>query len=127
MFELLDLERGARLYAAVMTLSMLYREKLGLAWHTLRYETLVDDFEGEMRRVCEFIGLEWDARMQDFGALSRDRTIKTPSSTQVVRGLYREGAGQWQAYASQLAPAIAILEPWVRRFGYETGLAPSLP
>jgi tetratricopeptide (TPR) repeat protein len=127
MFELLDLERGARLYSAVMTLSMLYREKLGLPWHTLRYETLVRDFEGEMRRVCDFIGLEWDARMRDFAALSRDRTIKTPSSTQVVRGLYREGAGQWQAYASQLAPAIAILEPWVRRFGYETDPTSSLP
>jgi tetratricopeptide (TPR) repeat protein len=127
MFELLDLERGARLYSAVMTLSMLYREKLGLAWHTMRYETLIDDFEGETRRVCDFIGLEWDARMQDFAALSRDRTIKTPSSTQVVRGLYREGAGQWQAYAPQLAPAIAILEPWVRCFGYEADPAPSLP
>jgi tetratricopeptide (TPR) repeat protein len=119
MFELLDLERGARLYAAVMTLSMLYREKLGLAWHTLRYESLVGDFEGEVRQVCNFIGLEWDERMQDFAALSRARTIKTPSSIQVVRGLYQEGAGQWQAYASQLAPAIAIVEPWIRRFGYE--------
>ena len=127
MFELLDLERGARLYAAVMTLSMLYREKLGLAWHTLRYESLVEDFEGEIRRVCDFIELEWDARMQDFAALSRDRAIKTPSSTQVVRGLYREGAGQWQTYAAQLAPAIAILEPWIRRFGYETETAPSRP
>jgi len=127
MFELLDLERGARLYAAVMTLSMLYREKLGLAWHTLRYESLVDDFEGEMRRICDFIGLEWDARMQDFAALSRDRAIKTPSSTQVVRGLYREGAGQWQAYASQLAPAIAILEPWICHFGYKAEAAPSRP
>ena len=127
MFELLDLERGARLYAAVMTLSMLYREKLGLAWHTLRYESLVEDFEGEMRRVCDFIGLEWDARMQDFAALSRDRAIKTPSSTQVVRGLYREGAGQWRPYASQLAPAIAILEPWVHRFGYSTEPESSRP
>jgi len=119
MFELLDLERGARLYAAVMTLSMLYRQKLGLGWHMLRYESLVGDFEGEVRRACDFIGLEWDERMQDFAALSRTRTIKTPSSIQVVRGLYREGAGQWRAYASQLAPAIAILEPWIRRFGYE--------
>ena len=44
MFELLDLERGARLYAGVMELSALYRAKLGLAWHTLHYKSLVADF-----------------------------------------------------------------------------------
>lgn len=119
MFELLDLERGARFYDAVMTLAAIYREKLGLPWHVLRYEVLVADFEGEMRAVCDFIGLSWDAQMRDFAEHAKARTIKTPSSTQVVRGLYREGAGQWRPYAQQLAPAIAILDPWIKHYGYE--------
>ena len=117
MFELLDLERGARFYDAVMRLSQIYRQRLGLAWYDVRYESLVADFDTEMRAISEFIGLEFDERMRDFAELSKARTIKTPSSTQVVRGLYK-GSGQWEPYAQQLAPAIAILEPWVEKFGY---------
>lgn len=118
MFELLDLERGARLYAEVMELSAIYRRTLGLAWHQLRYESLVNDFDGEMRQVCDFLGVAWDDQMRNFAELSRARTIKTPSSVQVLRGLYREGAGQWRRYETQLAPALPILQPWIERYGY---------
>lgn len=118
MFELLDLERGARLYSEVMDLSAIYRRTLGLNWHQLRYESLVEDFEGEMRKICDFLGVEWDEQMRNFAELSRARTIKTPSSVQVLRGLYREGAGQWQRYEAQLAPALPILQPWIERYGY---------
>src|SRR5882757_1745091 len=118
MFELLSLERGARLYSEVMDLSAIYRRTLGLAWHQLRYESLVDDFEGRMREVCGFLGVEWDEQMRNFAELSRARTIKTPSSVQVLRGLYREGAGQWRRYEAQLAPALPILQPWIERYGY---------
>jgi tetratricopeptide (TPR) repeat protein len=120
MFALLKLEGAARFYGGVMGLSALYRGKLGLAWRDLRYETLVEQFEEETRSVCDFIGVTWNAQMIDFAELARKRTIKTPSSTQVVRGLYREGAGQWRNYATQLAPAIAILQPWIEKYGYET-------
>jgi hypothetical protein len=118
MFELLDLERGARLYDGVMGLRALYRQKLGLAWRDQKYETLIADFEGEMRDTCDFIGVAWDAQMADFAELAKARLIKTPSSIQVTRGLYREGAGQWRAYAQYLAPAMAILKPWIAQFGY---------
>jgi tetratricopeptide (TPR) repeat protein len=118
MFELLDLGRGAKFYATVMELAAQYRRVLGLDWREVRYESLVSDFEGEMKQVCEFLGVPWDAQMHDFAQLSRQRTIKTPSSTQVVRGLYREGRGQWENYAAQLAPALPILAPWIDRYGY---------
>lgn len=119
MFELLDLERGARLYTAVMDLSAQYRRTLGLAWHPLRYESLVADFDGEVRKACDFIGVPWDAQMANFAELARARTIKTPSSTQVIRGIYKEGAGQWRKYEKSLAPALPILAPWVAAYGYE--------
>ena len=118
MFELLDLERSARLYSEVMDLSAIYRRTLGLNWHRLRYESLVEDFEGEMRKICDFLGVEWDEQIRNFAELSRARTIKTPSSVQVLRGLYQEGAGQWRRYEAQLAPALPILQPWIERYGY---------
>jgi hypothetical protein len=36
-----------------------------------------------------------------------------------VRGLNREGAGQWRRFQVQLAPILPILAPWVERFGYK--------
>jgi len=56
--------------------------------------------------------------MKNFAELSKARTIKTPSSVQVLKGLYREGAGQWRKYEVSLAPAMPILKPWIEAYGY---------
>jgi hypothetical protein len=80
---------------------------------------MLADFEGEMRKVCEFLGVAFDETMRDFAARARTRDIKTPSSLQVVRGLTREGAGQWRRFSAQLEPVLPILAPWVQRFGYK--------
>jgi hypothetical protein len=37
----------------------------------------------------------------------------------VVQGLNASGVGYWRNYERHLAPATAILQPWIRQFGYE--------
>jgi tetratricopeptide (TPR) repeat protein len=118
MYEFLDLERTARYYYAVMRLSAIYRARLNLDWHELRNEKLVEDFEGEARKVCEFIGVEWNDKMHDFAQHATIRPIATPSALQVMKGLNRDGIGQWRNYREQLAPVLPILQPWVEKFGY---------
>jgi hypothetical protein len=118
-FELLTLEDCARFYAAVMNLGELCRAKLPLTLHEHRYEDMVEDFEGRVRAVCEFLGIEWTETMLSFSERAREQTIRsTLSATQVRRPLYREGVGQWRRYAQQLAPMLPTLTPWVRKFGY---------
>jgi hypothetical protein len=56
--------------------------------------------------------------MRDFASGARKRGIDTPSAAQVSRGLYTQGAGQWQRYAAQLAPVMPLLDPWLTRYGY---------
>jgi hypothetical protein len=119
MYHLLTLEGAASYYDTVMTLSELYREILPLPQHLVRYESLVEDFEGTARAACDFLGLAWDRRLFDFAAKARSRGIATPSAAQVARGLNREGEGVWRRYREQMAPVLPVLEPWVRRFGYE--------
>jgi hypothetical protein len=119
MYHLLTLEGAASYYDTVMTLSELYREILPLPQHLVRYESLVEDFEGTARAACDFLGLAWDRRLFYFAAKARSRGIATPSAAQVARGLNREGEGVWRRYREQMAPVLPILEPWVRRFGYE--------
>jgi tetratricopeptide (TPR) repeat protein len=119
MYELLTLEGAAAYYDAVMRLAETYRNVFSLPQHIVRYECMVDDFEGTARAACNFVGLEWDQAMTDFAAKARSRGISTPSAAQIVRGLNREGQGAWRRYRDQIAPVLPLLEPWVRRFGYE--------
>lgn len=119
MYELLTLEGAAVYYDTVMRLSELYRDLLPLPQHEVRYESLVDDFEGTARAACDFLGLEWRDDLSDFAAMARSRGISTPSAAQVARGLNREGQGTWRRYREQMAPVLPMLEPWVERFGYE--------
>lgn len=119
MYQLLTLEGAARYYDAVMRLSEHSRALLPLQIHTLRYEDLVENFEGTAGAALAFLGLEWDEGLKDFAAKARTRGINTPSAAQVVRGLNREGRGAWRRYRDQLKPVLPILEPWVEKFGYE--------
>jgi tetratricopeptide (TPR) repeat protein len=116
--ELSTTAGAAGFYDAVMTLAMLYRDKLPLATLEVKHEDVVADFDGQMRKVCEFLGIAFDPATRDFAAHARDRDIKTPSAGQILRGLNKDGAGQWRRYAAELAPVLPVLAPWVARFGY---------
>jgi tetratricopeptide (TPR) repeat protein len=116
--EFLTLESTARFYDAVMRLAELYRTKLSPKLYQLRLEDLVDDFDGQARPLCDFIGLPWTETMREFAERSKARAIPTPSAIQVIRGLNRQGVGQWKRYRDQMAPVLPILRPWVERYGY---------
>ena len=119
MYQLLTLEGAAGYYDAIMTLSEIYAGLLALPRQEVRYESMISDFEGTVGSVCDFLGLEWDRSMLEFAAKARSRAISTPSAAQVARGLNREGQGVWRRYKGQMGPVLPVLEPWVRRFGYD--------
>lgn len=76
--------------------------------HTVPYEALVADPEGEGRRLTEHCGLSWSADQLDFSGSGRG--VRTASTTQVREGLNARGIGRWRPYASRLAPMFAALE-----------------
>jgi tetratricopeptide (TPR) repeat protein len=119
MYEFVSLQSTARLYAESMRLAEIFRQRLGLDWVEVRHEALVADFEGEVSRICDFLGLSYVDRMRDFAAHARDRIVTTASASQIVRGLNSDGVGQWRNYAEQLAPVMSVLAPWVEKFGYQ--------
>lgn len=119
MANFLDLGDTAALYAKVMTLWRRYVSLLGLRVHTVRYEDLVGDVEGEARAVVEFLGLDWDPGVLDFAARARaGARIKTPSYHQVVEPVYRRARYRWRRYESHLEPIRDLLEPFMEAFGY---------
>ena len=117
-YELLEQDSAARFYAAYMTLAERLMQVLPLAFHCIRHEDLVDDFEGEVGKVCDFLGIAWTDAMRDFAERRKVRAISSPSAAQIAKGLNREGIGQWRKYREQMAPILPVLQPWVDRFGY---------
>jgi len=117
-YEFLTLEGTARFYDSVMSLAEIYRDKLPLDIYEVRHESLVEDFDGQTRALCKFMGLPWNDAMRKFSDRSKLGAIATASSAQIARGLNREGIGQWRRYAGELAPVLPILQPWVEKFCY---------
>jgi len=114
--QLLRVEDAGRYYASYMRAAEQIRRVVPMNCLQLRHEDLLDDFEGEIRRVCEFIGIDLQPGMLSFE--SAERKVATPSAHQLREGLTRARSGQWTHYAEQLAPAIRHLQPWIERFGY---------
>jgi tetratricopeptide (TPR) repeat protein len=119
MYELLTLAGAAALYDAVMSFASAAEPAFGPAWRVVEYERLVGDFAAETRAICEFLGLEWIAGLEDFGQRAQAREHATPSTAQLARGLDRGSIGHWHRYAGALAPVLPVLSPWAARFGYE--------
>jgi tetratricopeptide (TPR) repeat protein len=118
-FEFLSLERAATFYSRTMRLAETARTRLPLRFHDVRNEDLIGDFDGTVRSLCDALGIAWNSAMAGFAGAARGRAIATPSAAQVAGGLSNEGIGRWRRYEKQLAPVLPVLEPWVKRFGYE--------
>ena len=111
------LEGTARHYDAMMRLIETARERLDLAFHEVRYEALVADFDATTQALCKFAGLDWSSEVRRFDRTATARGVATASAGQVRKGLY-DGSGQWRPFAPWLEPVMPILAPWVERFGY---------
>lgn len=116
----LTLEDTALLYDEMMQIWTRSTELLPLRVYTIRYERLVEDLEGEFRPLADFLGLSWLPEILDHRDTAKKRSfIKTPSYAQVTEPVTKKSVGRWTRYREQLESAIPILEPWVRRLGYE--------
>lgn len=75
--------------------------------HRVVYERLVDDVEGEVRRLLDYLGLPFDEACLNFH--SNERSVRTISATQVRRPINREGIGRWMPYEQWLGPMRSAL------------------
>jgi tetratricopeptide (TPR) repeat protein len=120
MASFLKLETAAELYDLSFSYFERACELLRPSVHTVVYEKLVADRDRELRPLLQFLNLPWDERVLDHQSTARSRGhIKTASYAQVVEPIYKRSSGRWQNYRKHLEPVFPILEPWVRKFGYE--------
>lgn len=68
----------------------------------VQYEDLVQDFEGELRRLLDWCGLPFDERCLSYQ--ERERSVITFSAVQVRKGASKAYAGAAEPYREQLRP-----------------------
>jgi hypothetical protein len=88
--------------------------------HRVLYENMVEDTETEVRRLLQYCGLPFEEGVLRFH--ENQRAVRTASSEQVRRPIFKEGMDQWRHYASWLGPLkkslgdVATLYPAVPKF-----------
>jgi tetratricopeptide (TPR) repeat protein len=74
----------------------------------VRYEDLVEDLEGQARRLVAHCGVEWDERCLAFHETKRP--VHTASLVQVRKSIYASSVGRSRFYGSRLKPLLDALE-----------------
>ena len=91
-------------------------QKMMAHWHKVlpadrlidvEYEAVVDDVDGQARRLIEFLGLPWDDACTRF--YENTRSVRTASVNQVRQPIYKTSSGRWKQYASHLQPLLKAL------------------
>jgi hypothetical protein len=103
-----DLEELGRYYVAYHRLMQHWNAVMPGVMHTVWYEDVVADVEGETRRLLDYCGLPWEDQCLRY--YQNPRSSTTASALQVRQPIYDTSVGRWRAYARQLEPLRLQLE-----------------
>jgi hypothetical protein len=84
-----------------------WRKVLPVPLLEVDYEAMVNDQEGQSRRLIDWLGLDWDERCLTF--YQTERLVRTASVAQVREPIYRRSVARWQRYEEMLAPLLLSL------------------
>jgi tetratricopeptide (TPR) repeat protein len=68
----------------------------------IQHEDVVEDLEGNVRKLLEFCNLDFEPACLEFW--KNERSVRTASSEQVRRPIFKEGLDQWRNFEPWLAP-----------------------
>lgn len=104
----LDLEDIAHYYQSQVELMSFWQSKFPDDIYCLSYEQLVCNHEKEIRKLIDFVSLEWDEKCLSFYKVNN--TVKTASVWQVRQPLYTSSSGRWGNYKQELSALIKKLK-----------------
>jgi hypothetical protein len=102
-----DLDEIARYYVAYRELMDHWRRILPGTIIEVAYEDVVDDLEGEARKLVASLALEWDPACLSFHA--NDAATLTGSAVQVRQPIYRSSVDLWRRYERRLGAVAKTL------------------
>ena len=93
-----------------------YCTEMTLRYMPIRYENIIEDQEQSVRRMLDFIGVEFDPRCLQFH--ENRRYARTASYAQVTGKLYDRSRYRYRRYLKHLESVSPILAPTIERLGY---------
>ena len=104
-----SLEDIGRYYRDYVELMAFFDAVLPGRIHRVIYESMIEDTESEVRRLLEYCGLPFEAGCLRF--YENERAVRTASSQQVRKPIFREGVDHWRHYEPWLDPLKKSLGP----------------
>lgn len=104
----------ARYYRTYLELMEHWDEVLPGRILRVHHEDVVDDLEGNVRRILDFCELGFEPGCVQF--YKTERSVRTASSEQVRRPIFREGLDQWRNFEQWLGPLREALGDAVSRY-----------
>ncbi|NMP32954.1 sulfotransferase [Thalassotalea sp. M1531] len=115
---LISLDSTVKRYVEVLEYFEMCRAALKLNLCIAKYEDLVCNFDAEVNNIFKFLGVVPSNNYRDFNKLAKNKTIKTPSRSQVNQAIYKGATYKWQNYQEQLNPYIEQLKPVIDKLNY---------
>ena len=75
----------------------------------VQHEDVVDDLEGQVRRMLAFLDLPFEKSCLEYH--KTERNVRTPSSEQVRQPIFSSALEQWRNFEKHLDPLIEALGP----------------
>jgi tetratricopeptide (TPR) repeat protein len=97
-----SLEDIGRYYCDYVELMAFFDAVLPGRIHRVIYEAMIEDTESEVRRLLDYCGLPFEAGCLRF--YENERAVRTASSQQVRKPIFREGVDHWRHYEPWLDP-----------------------
>jgi tetratricopeptide (TPR) repeat protein len=106
-----DLEDIARYYRGYLELMAHWDTVLPGRILRVQYEELVADLEGHVRRLLDYLELEYEPGCLEF--YRNERSVRTASSEQVRQPIFTSGLEQWRHFE----PWLGVLKGWLGEAG----------
>lgn len=104
----------ARYYRTYLALMRHWDDALPGRILRVQHEDVVADLEGSVRRLLDHCSLPFEPACIAFHKTAR--SVRTPSSEQVRRPIFRDGLDQWRAYEPWLRPLRTALGDALARY-----------
>jgi len=109
-----DLTDIGRYYCDYIGLMAAYDDAMPGVVHRIIYESMVSDTEGEIRRLLAYLDLSFEQACLEF--YNNDRAVRTASSEQVRRPIFKEGVEHWKNFEAWLSPLVDALGPVLQSY-----------
>jgi len=99
-----DFNDLAGFYSSYRDLMDFWHELFPQRIYNLSYENLTENQEIETKKLLQYLNLEWDEKCLNF--FENDRAVKTPSTLQVRKKMYKGSSDAWKEHWAYIQPLI---------------------